>query len=131
VTYSGDNSHRETSLLNQLLQHHLTEWHSSSVDDGIIALNVRSLNGAEAQELLLCRVERKNRLNNGRVDSATLSKVKNTKEGFWISGLNPHNNWQPWDWGRFKPDVPSIGKKDNKPIKYLSPLGGGESPHLS
>jgi len=129
VTYLGKKSHHQSSILNQLLKHHQEEWQSSSVDDGIIALNVRSVDGDDAKELLFCRLDAKHRLNNGRVNTATLSRYKNTESGgFWISGLNPHNNWQVWDWGRYKPDVPFISQKDNKLIKYLSPPNGGSHP---
>ncbi|MEM6611450.1 MAG: plasmid replication protein, CyRepA1 family, partial [Cyanobacteria bacterium P01_C01_bin.72] len=130
MTYSGDNSHSVTFVQDRLLfKHHLKELHESSIDDGIINLNFRSLSGDEPKEYLFCRLSSKKRLNSGRVNSSTLHNYRNTEEGgIWISGLNPHNGWQPWDWGRFKPDCPYIDTKNNKPIKYLSPPNGGSHP---
>ena len=112
-----------------LFKHHLCELHQSSIDDGIIDLNFRSLHGDEPKEHLFCRLDSKKRLNDGRVNSSTLNRYRNTEAGgYWISGLNPHNDWQPWDYGRFKPDVPIISSKNNKPIKYISPPNGGFHP---
>ena len=138
MTYLGDNSHsvtakggeRVTFVQDRLLfKHHLKELHESSIDDSIIDLNFRSLIGDEPKEHLFCRLDSKKRLNDGRVNSSTLYKFRHTEAGgYWISGLNPHNGWQPWDWGRFKPDVPAIDREKNKPIKYLSPPNGGSHP---
>ena len=137
MTYPGDDSRSVTYLRDceasrrhrVLFQHHLKELHESSIDDGIIDLNFRSLIGDEPKEYLFCRLDSKKRLNDGRVNSSTLYKFRNTEAGgYWISGLNPHNGWQPTDWGRFKPDCPYIDAKNNKPIKYISPPNGGSHP---
>ena len=130
MTYPGDDSRSVTYLRDRVLfQHHIKELHESSIDDGIIDLNFRSLSGDEPKEYLFCRLDSKKRLNDGRVNSSTLYNYRNTEVGgYWISGLNPHNGWQPWDWGRFKPDCPYIDAKNNKPIKYLSPPNGGSHP---
>ena len=47
-----------------------------------------------------------------------------------MSGLNPHNGWQPWDWGRFKPDCTNLTSMPRtiSPIKYISPPNGGSHP---
>jgi len=130
VTNSRNYSHSVTFVGDRvLLQHHIKELKESSIDDGIINLNFRSLSGDEPKEYLFCRLDSKKRLNDGRVNSSTHRTYRNTEEGgIWISGLNPHNGWQPWDWGRFKPDVPAIHREKNKPIKYLSPPNGGSHP---
>lgn len=130
MTYSRDDSRSVTFVQDRLLfKHHLCELHESSIDDGIIDLNFRSLIGDEPKEYLFCRLDSKKRLNGGRVNSPTLYNYKNTEAGgYWISGLNPHNDWQPWDWGRFKPDCPYIDAKNNKPVKYISPPNGGSHP---
>ena len=108
MTYPGDDSRSVTFTREGVLfQHHLQELHESSIDDGIIELNFRSLIGDEPKEHLFCRLDSKKRLNDGRVNSSTLQNYRNTEAGgYWISGLNPHNGWQPTDWGRFKPDCP-------------------------
>ncbi len=41
--------------------------------------------------------------------------------GWWVSGLDPLNNWQPMQWGRFKPTHPRIDLNKGKAIKYESP----------
>ena len=130
MTYLENNSHSVTFVGDRLLfQHHLHELHQSSIDDDIINLNFRSLIGDEPKEHLFCRLSAEKRLNNGRVNSSTLNNYQNTEAGgYWISGLNPHNDWQPWDYGRFKPDVPVISTKSDKPIKYISPPNGGYHP---
>ena len=130
MTYLGDDSRSVTYLRDRVLfQHHLKELHESSIDDGIIELNFRSLIGDEPKEYLFCRLSPDKRLNSGRANSSTLHHFRNTEAGgYWISGLNPHNDWQPWDWGRFKPDCPYIDTKNNKPIKYISPPNGGSHP---
>ena len=130
MTYIENNSRSVTFVGDRLLfQHHLNELHQSSIDDGIIDLNFRSLIGDEPKEHLFCRLSPEKRLNNGRVNSSTLHNYQNTEAGgYWISGLNPHNAWQPWDYGRFKPDMPVISTKSDKPIKYISPPNGGYHP---
>ncbi|GAX45964.1 hypothetical protein NIES4075_69850 [Tolypothrix sp. NIES-4075] len=35
----------------------------------------------------------------------------------WISGLDPQNNWQPMEWGRFKPTNPRINAEKGKIVK--------------
>ncbi len=102
--------------------HHLTEWRKSSVDDQLTALNVLSLNGAEPKNHLFCFLPNSERRNDGRVRDMWLRRYDHTEAGgYWISGLDPHNGWQKWNWGRFKPDVPRIDQEKNKPIKYESP----------
>ncbi|BCL40159.1 hypothetical protein NSMS1_66060 (plasmid) [Nostoc sp. MS1] len=39
----------------------------------------------------------------------------------WISGLDPQRNWQPMEWGRFKPSNPRIDWEKGKSVKYESP----------
>ncbi len=130
MTYLGDDSRFVTFTRDRVLfQHHLFELRESSIDEGIIRLNFRSLIGDEPKEYLFCRLSSDKRLNSGRANSSTLHHFRNTEAGgYWISGLNPHNDWQHWDYGRFKPDVPVISTKNNKPIKYISPPNGGFHP---
>lgn len=61
------------------------------------------------------------RLNTGRVTSPFLKMYQYaTGGGIWISGLDPLNNWQPMEWGRFKPTQGRIDK-NGKIVKYESP----------
>ena len=40
--------------------------------------------------------------------------------GWWVSGLDPLDNWKRMKWGQFKPKTPRTDQK-GKPIKYESP----------
>jgi hypothetical protein len=61
------------------------------------------------------------RLNTGRVTSSLLKLYQYaTIGGIWISGLDPFNNWQRMEWGRFKPTQGRIDK-NGKLVKYESP----------
>ncbi|MBD2215072.1 DUF3854 domain-containing protein [Nostoc linckia FACHB-104] len=62
------------------------------------------------------------RKNAGRVTDGFLKQYQHaTSGGLWISGLDPLNNWQPMEWGRFKPTTPRIDAEKGKPVKYESP----------
>ncbi|MBC1239468.1 DUF3854 domain-containing protein [Nostoc sp. 2RC] len=62
------------------------------------------------------------RKNAGRVTDGFLKQYQHaTDGGLWISGLDPQNNWQPMEWGRFKPSLPRIDQEKGKPVKYESP----------
>jgi hypothetical protein len=123
VTYSGDDSHRETYLLNQLDKHHHEEWRACSVDEQLIRENVLSLAGYEPHERLLYALPPEKRRNDGRVRDAILKRYQHLEHGGWyITGLDPKTNWvDVMAWGRFKPDQPRIDG-NGKTIKYESPL---------
>ena len=100
--------------------HHLTEWRDSSVDDQLTALNLLSLVGTEPKNHLFCFLPNSERRNDGRVRDKWLHRYAHTEAGgCWISGLDPHNGWQKWDIGRFKPDTPRLDR-NGKTIKYES-----------
>ncbi|MBO3458417.1 plasmid replication protein, CyRepA1 family [Aetokthonos hydrillicola] len=62
------------------------------------------------------------RKNAGRVTDGFLKQYQHAADGgLWISGLDPQNNWQPMEWGRFKPTNPRIDSEKGKPVKYESP----------
>ncbi|MFN6495845.1 MAG: DUF3854 domain-containing protein [Nostoc sp. DedQUE01] len=62
------------------------------------------------------------RKNAGRVTDSFLKQYQHaTDGGLWISGLDPLNNWQPMEWGRFKPSLPRIDSEKGKLVKYESP----------
>lgn len=107
---------------------HSQEWRDSGVDPGIIALNVETLTDTATQsysDTLFPIAERLN-WNISRFGYKTRSNVR----GWWVSGVDPLNNWQRMSWGRFKPDAatPVLDREKGKPAKYLSPsLGSGSS----
>ncbi len=107
---------------------HWQEWLDSGVDPDIIAANVRSLSGEEPYDYLCCS-EKLERTNTGRLASKWLKSYGHVEDGgWWCSGLDPLNDWQPMLWGCFKPNLPrwekpqgfgSQGKE--KRVKYEHP----------
>ncbi len=130
MAHPFDNSQNNNSPFPHIALHHLTEWRASSVDDQLTALNLLSLTGDEPKNHLFCDLPDSCRRNDGRVRDSWLARYAHTEAGGqWISGLDPHNGWQKWDWGRLKPDVPLIDPKTGKTIKYESPPKTGS--HLT
>ncbi len=124
MTHPFGNSQNNNSPFDHVALHHLTEWRASSVDDQLTALNLLSLSGTEPKEHLFCDLPDSCRRNDGRVRDSWLARYAHTEAGGqWISGLDPHNDWQKLDWGRLKPDEPRIDSS-GKTIKYESPPGG-------
>jgi len=73
-------------------------------------------------EYLFYGLGKKERRNDGRVRDKWLKSYAPLEKGAWfVSGLDPLNNWQPMLWGRFKANNPRICGKSKKPIKYESP----------
>ncbi len=100
---------------------HWQEWLDSAVDPDIIRLNVLSLQGMSPYEYL-CYSDKLPRTNTGRLATWVLRRYTHAERGgWWCSGLDPLNNWQPMMWGCFKPDYP-IRDKEGKLIKYEHPL---------
>ena len=105
-----------------MLENHFQEWQNSRVNPELIDLNVTSLTGDEAYENLLYGLPNSARRNDGRLRDQWLNRYDHLAQGgWWCSGLDPLNNWEPMDWGRFKPDFPRINWEKDKPIKYESP----------
>ena len=108
---------------------HEQEWLASGVDREIIRRNVRSIEDTEVDpftreanypiaELLNWKITRFG------------AQARSTIRGWWVSGVDPLNDWQRMDWGRFKPDAdtPILDAQKHKPAKYLSPsLGKGSN----
>ena len=108
--------------LTRVLPHHLREWRTSSVDPKLITLNLISLLGFTIYEYLLYGLPDAERRNDGRIRDKWLNRYASLSDGgWWVSGLDPLNNWQKMIWGRLKPDNPRIIGSKNKPIKYESP----------
>jgi Domain of unknown function (DUF3854) len=119
-------------------QKHYSEWLASNVDPGIIALNVRSVEGELATvggeyslpvaEFLNIPIRPGRWINRkGFKDEGKLNRqdwVRNAN-GWICRGLDPQNNWQEMCWGCFKANSPWIdcdGDK-KKPRKYEHPQG--------
>ena len=114
----------QTSLEPQfhpVFPHHLTEWKNSCADEQLTTLNLISLSGFTTYEYLLYSLPDSCRRNDGRLRDKWLNRYPHLfSGGWWVSGLDPHNNWAKMEWGRFKPDSPRIDS-DGKAIKYESP----------
>ncbi len=101
---------------------HWQEWKKSVVDDSIISLNVISIFDENVYEYLLYGLPPSERRNDGRLRDKWLRRYAHLASGgWWVSGLDPLNDWQPMLWGRFKPDEPRIDESKNQPIRYESP----------
>lgn len=107
---------------------HLQEWLSSGVDEALVRLNVTSLMGEAPLEYLLYALPHSDRRNDGRLRDKYLRQYNHVQDGgWWVSGLDPLNNWQPMEWGRLKPDNPRLNwdkkeqRQTDKPVKYESP----------
>jgi hypothetical protein len=101
---------------------HLGEWLESAVDPSLIHRNVQSIAGDDAYENLLYGLPDSERRNDGRLRDKWLFRYSHLDAGgWWVSGLDPHNDWLPMDWGRLKPDQPQYDWNKGKAIKYESP----------
>ncbi|MBD2452266.1 DUF3854 domain-containing protein [Nostoc sp. FACHB-152] len=93
----------------QLSPRHWHEWVvDSAVDPTITALNVRSLEGDEIYEYLTYALPPTARRNDGRLRDGELRRYAHIDSAWWSSGLDPHNDWKPMEWGRMKPDTPRL-----------------------
>lgn len=118
----------QSDWLGKAATDHVQEWLDSGVDPGIIALNVETLTDTAANDYSDSLFPIAERLNwkITRFGQKTRSNLR----GWWVSGIDPLNNWQRMEWGRFKPDAatPVMDREKGKPAKYLSPsLGIGSS----
>ncbi|MEG3904783.1 DUF3854 domain-containing protein [Microcoleus sp. B4-C5] len=104
----------------------LSEWLASGVDPDLFALNVQTLSGDTPYPYLLYEINAAS----GRVhpDAQWRWARKHYSHieagGWWCSGLDPLNNWQPMYWGCFKPHHPRNAfdpKGKIKPVKYEHP----------
>lgn len=101
-------------------QKHWQEWLDSGVDPAIITANVKTLDGDTPFDYL-CYSDQLERINSGRLTTNWMRRYAHTEGGgWWCSGLDPLNNWEPMLWGCFKPDSPYINP-DGKLIKYEHP----------
>jgi hypothetical protein len=115
-------------IFTKLNSKHSEELEQSAIAPDLAALNFVSMDRDTIFEYL-CYSEKIKRTNTGRLPSWVVKLFANSEEGgWWCSGLDPLNNWEPMLWGCFKPDVPRQGKTGfdpnpkPKPIKYEHPL---------
>ena len=114
--------------INFLCKAHLQEWLDSGVDKDIIRLNVESVEGDEAICNLIYGLPRTARRNDGRLRNKYLKQYAHTRAGgWWVSGLDPLNQWQDMEWGRLKPNQPRP-EWDKKKQKHTEKLVKYESP---
>jgi hypothetical protein len=93
---------------------------ASGIDRDLVALNFRSVEGNSAYDRLFISPQLP-RTNNGQVTPSWMRRYRHcAKGGWWCAGLDPSNNWQPMEWGTFKPNCPTKGR-DGKVIKYEHP----------
>ena len=103
---------------------YIEEWRDSCVSDAIISANVRYVEGDEALDLL---TQQAIESMGGWAAQYATGKVVNLRKryehveagGWWVSGLDPLNDWAPMEWGQFKPLAPRLSyKNSDKTIKY-------------
>jgi hypothetical protein len=104
----------------------LSEWLESGADPDLIALNVQALSGDSPYPYLLyeinaasCRVHSDAQWRWARKHYSHIEHG-----GWWCSGQDPLNNWQPMYWGCFKPHQPRNTfdpKGKIKAVKYEHP----------
>jgi hypothetical protein len=93
---------------------------ASGIDRDLVALNFRSLEGNSAYDRLFISPQLP-RTNNGQVIPSWMRRYAHcAKGGWWCEGLDPLNDWQPMEWGTFKPNFPTKNQ-DGKTIKYEHP----------
>ncbi len=117
----------ETPTHYPLVQDHFQEWLASAVNPDLIRLNVESLSDTDTNPNSDHPYPIAERLNWPIIRFG--HKARSGLRGWWVSGLDPFNQWQRMSWGRFKPDsnTPVMDMKKGEPAKYLSPSGDGSS----
>ncbi|MBW4448140.1 MAG: DUF3854 domain-containing protein [Spirirestis rafaelensis WJT71-NPBG6] len=103
----------------------VAEYHElavgSAIHHALIERNFIHIEGVLVYSYLFISEQIK-RKNAGRVTDSFLKQYQHAElGGLWISGLDPQNNWQPMEWGRFKPTKPRINASKSKLVKYESP----------
>lgn len=103
----------------------VAEYHElrvgSAIHHALIERNFVHIESAIVYSYLFISSQIK-RKNAGRVTDSFLKHYQHAElGGLWISGLDPQNNWQPMEWGRFKPTFPRVDADKGKIVKYESP----------
>jgi hypothetical protein len=104
---------------------HWQDWIQSRIAPALIRANLVSLDGDQVYDYL-CSAPGLARNAAGRLATPLLQRYAHaTAGGWWCSGLDPLNHWQPMEWGCFKPDRPRLDPQRGKTIKYEHPLKTG------
>ena len=100
---------------------HYTELVTASgIDRDLVTLNFTSLDGNSAYDRLFISPQLP-RNNSGQIIPSWMRRYQHcAKGGWWCNGLDPVNDWQPMEWGTFKPNLPAKNQ-DGKLIKYEHP----------
>jgi hypothetical protein len=106
---------------------HWQEWLDSGIDSSIITHNIESLAGHWALEALLYAAIPDHGHNRHYITAAAARLFDSydfaTQGGWWVSGVDPLQDWQRMQWGQFKPDRPRLDlQKSGKVRKYEAPL---------
>ncbi len=108
-------------ITSELHSNHYTELVTASgIDRDLVTLNFTSLDGNSAYDRLFISPQLP-RNNSGQVIPSWMRRYSHcAKGGWWCNGLDPLNDWQPMEWGTFKPNSPAKNQ-DGKIIKYEHP----------
>ncbi|WP_414530361.1 plasmid replication protein, CyRepA1 family [Nodularia chucula] len=103
---------------------HWRELHiGSGIANDIIALNLKSVGGHLASELILGNIE-VTRTNSGVANQSTLRSYGHILEGgWWCNGVDVLGRSDQSNWGQLKPDKPGFDPVRQREIKYQSPTG--------
>ncbi len=100
--------------------HHTELVTASGIDRALVGLNFISLDGNSAYDRLFISPQIP-RNNSGQVIPSWMRRYAHCIQGgWWCSGLDPLNKWQPMEWGTFKPKLPAKNS-EGKVIKYEHP----------
>jgi hypothetical protein len=104
------------------------EWRNSLIPDSIFELNVQSVGGETALEILtevaIAQMQSVTSYITGPV-RRFLDRYDPIVEGgggWWVTGVDPLNHWERMEWGQLKPNTPR--SKPDQPgsiLKYESP----------
>lgn len=96
----------------QIHPQHWADWQSSRVNNDLIRLNVRSLEGDAALDRLLYS-DNLPRNNLGRLRSRVLRKYRHCERGgWWFSGVDPRTG-EAAEWGASNRTIPASMRKGN------------------
>jgi hypothetical protein len=100
--------------------HHAELIGGSGIHPSLLSLNFISIDGNSTYDRLLISPDLP-RNNIGQITPSWMRRYSHcSKGGWWCNGLDPLNDWQPMEWGTFKPDFP-VKNQDGKLIKYEHP----------
>lgn len=110
-----------------ILDKHRQEWSDSAINPEIIEANLESVEGQAALERLLSFALEQVGGHGQQYATAPVKKLLDKYQhieagGWWVSGVDPQNNWEIAQWGQLKPDTPRPNpEKPGKFIKYETP----------